>query len=104
MRLSPPVSASQSRASRPPGAIMTTTVCSTGTWPGSTTSRQVTSPLNHCRLYKNLGNGTFENVADKAGVANKAFAKGVAWGDYDDDGDLDLYVSNMRGTEPAVPQ
>ena len=59
--------------------------------------RQVATPLNLCRLYRNRGDGTFENVAEKAGVLNAGFAKGVAWGDYDDDGDLDLYVSNMMG-------
>jgi hypothetical protein len=53
--------------------------------------------LNLSRLYRNRGDGTFENVARKAGVLNEAWAKGVAWGDYDDDGDLDLYVSNMNG-------
>src|SRR5262249_52807228 len=41
--------------------------------------------------------GTFENVAERAGVLNARWAKGVAWGDYDDDGDPDLYVSNMDG-------
>ena len=53
--------------------------------------------LNFCRLYRNKGDGTFENVAESAGVLNARWAKGVAWGDYDDDGDLDLYVSNMNG-------
>jgi len=59
--------------------------------------RQAATPQNLCRLYRNRGDGTFENVAEKAGVQNAGFAKGVAWGDYDDDGDLDLYVSNMMG-------
>ena len=49
-----------------------------------------------CRLYHNNGDGTFTDVADKAGVGNERWAKGAAWGDYDDDGWLDLYVSNMR--------
>ena len=40
-------------------------------------------------------NGTFENVAVAAGVTNDRFGKGVAWGDYDDDGLPDLYVSNL---------
>ena len=35
---------------------------------------------------------------------NDRYAKGAAWGDYDDDGGLDLYVSNMGEAEPAVPQ
>jgi hypothetical protein len=55
------------------------------------------TPLNHGRLYRNRGDGTFENITAKAGVANERWAKGVAWGDYDNDGDPDLYVSNMNG-------
>jgi hypothetical protein len=55
------------------------------------------TPANLGRLYRNRGNGTFENVAGKAGVQNERWAKGVAWGDYDDDGHIDLYISNMNG-------
>ncbi len=46
------------------------------------------------QLFRNRGDGTFEDVANEVGAANDRFAKGVTWGDYDDDGDLDLYVSN----------
>jgi hypothetical protein len=52
-------------------------------------------PRNRGRLYHNRGDGTFEDVAVAAGVTNERFAKGVAWGDYDDDGRHDLYVSNL---------
>ena len=45
-------------------------------------------------LYSNRGDGTFVEVAAGAGVTNDRFAKAVAAGDYDNDGDLDLYVSN----------
>jgi hypothetical protein len=38
---------------------------------------------------------TFVDIAAQAGVANSRFAKGVAAGDYDNDGDLDLFVSNI---------
>jgi hypothetical protein len=54
-------------------------------------------PRNHCRLYHNEGDGTFRDVAEKAGVRNDRWAKGTAWGDYDNDGRLDLFVSNMDG-------
>jgi len=47
------------------------------------------------RLYHNRGDGTFEDVSAAAGVLNGRFGKGVAWGDYDDDGLPDLYVSNL---------
>ncbi|MFO0908683.1 MAG: CRTAC1 family protein [Isosphaeraceae bacterium] len=54
-------------------------------------------PHNHSRLYRNNGDGTFTDVAEKAGLVNEQCAKGCAWGDYDDDGRPDLYISNMTG-------
>jgi VCBS repeat protein/ASPIC/UnbV protein len=49
------------------------------------------------QLFRNRGDGTFEDVSARARVDATAFTKGVAWGDYDKDGDPDLYVSNFRG-------
>ena len=46
-------------------------------------------------LYRNLGNWKFEDVTDKAGVANERWGLGVAVGDYDSDGDADMYVGNL---------
>jgi len=46
-------------------------------------------------LYRNLGNWKFEDVTDKAGVANERWASGVAVGDYDNDGHPDLFVTNF---------
>ena len=46
------------------------------------------------RLYHNNRDGTFTDVAASAGVLNDRWGKGAAWGDYDNDGDPDLYVSN----------
>jgi enediyne biosynthesis protein E4 len=46
-------------------------------------------------LYRNLGNWKFEDVTDKAGVANERWGFGAAVGDYDNDGRPDLYVSNF---------
>ncbi len=48
------------------------------------------------RLYHNKGDGTFEEVALKAGVVCTS-CKGAAWGDYDGDGYPDLFVSNFDG-------
>jgi tetratricopeptide (TPR) repeat protein len=49
------------------------------------------------RLYRNKGDGTFENIAASAGVDHTAFSKGVVAGDYDNDGYVDFYVSNLGG-------
>jgi hypothetical protein len=46
-------------------------------------------------LYRNLGNWKFENVTDKAGVANERWGTAVAVGDFDNDGRPDMYVSNF---------
>ncbi len=46
------------------------------------------------QLFRNNGDGTFSDVAVSAGVTNDRYCKGVAAGDYDNDGDMDLYVSN----------
>jgi enediyne biosynthesis protein E4 len=45
-------------------------------------------------LFRNLGNFKFEDVTDKAGVANERWGMGVAVGDFNNDGFADLYVSN----------
>ncbi|MBS1788717.1 MAG: CRTAC1 family protein [Acidobacteria bacterium] len=49
------------------------------------------------QLFRNRGDGTFEDVTRKAGVGRTAFSKGATWGDYDNDGFPDLYVSNYGG-------
>jgi hypothetical protein len=45
-------------------------------------------------LFRNKGNFQFEDVTEKAGVANERWGMGVAAGDYDNDGDEDLYIGN----------
>ncbi|MEO8270542.1 MAG: VCBS repeat-containing protein, partial [Aureliella sp.] len=53
-----------------------------------------------CQLFQNDGAGHFMNVAERAGVTNDRFTKGCTWGDIDNDGYPDLYVSNY-GAPPA---
>ena len=50
-------------------------------------------------LFRNRGDGTFEEVSAKAGVDNaeKRLGMGVVWGDYDNDGWPDLFVTNDMG-------
>lgn len=50
-----------------------------------------------CRLYHNNGDGTFTDVASEVGVAVVGYVKGVAWGDYNNDGLIDLYIARMYG-------
>jgi len=48
----------------------------------------------HSVLYRGLGNCKFEDVTEKAGLSGiTGFATGAAWGDYDRDGNVDLFVS-----------
>ena len=45
-------------------------------------------------LLRNQGDGTFSDVTEKAGVGDKGFGTGGSAADYDNDGDVDLYVLN----------
>lgn len=44
-------------------------------------------------LYRNNGDGTFTDVTEKAGVPGTGYGLGCVWGDYDNDGHSDLYVT-----------
>jgi len=54
----------------------------------------VTSTRGGNALFHNRGDGTFENVTDKAGVSHVGHSQTPVFFDYDNDGDLDLYVTN----------
>ena len=56
----------------------------------------------HKYLYRNLRNGRFEEVTDKGGpgILERAPARGCAFGDYDNDGDIDIVVNCIN----APPQ
>ncbi len=48
-------------------------------------------------LFKNLGDFQFENIASQMGMEQLTFSTGAAYGDLDNDGDLDLVVNNLNG-------
>ena len=54
-------------------------------------------------LFRNLGSGRFENVTSRLGpdIVQPGVSRGAAVGDYDNDGDLDLLISN-NGQAPQL--
>ncbi|MEL6637975.1 MAG: CRTAC1 family protein [Bacteroidota bacterium] len=54
------------------------------------------SLANYC--YQNNGDGTFRRITDGPIVTDQFSSFGASWGDYDNDGDLDLFVTNV-GTD-----
>ena len=59
---------------------------------GSVVKPDAKDPPN--RLYRNRGNGTFEDATAGSGADAGGYGMGVAAGDYDNDGDADLFVTN----------
>ncbi len=55
---------------------------------------KVETPPRHA-LYKNLGGWKFQDVTHQAGVGCTGYGMGATAGDYDNDGNQDLYVSNF---------
>jgi len=53
------------------------------------------TPLRHA-LYRNNGNGTFTDVTRQAGITADLFGMGVGTGDYDADGDEDLFITGYE--------
>jgi hypothetical protein len=58
------------------------------------------SPPNF--LYHNEGNGTFKQVTQGSLVTTPMYSVGAAWGDYDNDGFLDLLVMNLNNSSPTT--
>ena len=61
---------------------------------GSLADARVASQAKH-RLYHNRGNGTFDDVSARSGIQHRDYGMGACAGDYDNDGWIDLYVTNF---------
>jgi hypothetical protein len=59
-------------------------------------SLEKSDPSFYNQLYRNNGDGTFTDVTEKAGVKGAGYSMGVAAGDYDNDGFVDLYVAGVN--------
>lgn len=55
----------------------------------------ITRPYGPDLLYANAGDGTFADVAASVGLGEDLSGSGAAWGDIDNDGDPDLYVTSL---------
>ena len=66
--------------------------CNGGTI-GSREPRRSDAP---CRLYRNIGEWRFQDITDRCGAPGPACAMGVATGDYDGDGRVNLFVTGYR--------
>lgn len=55
----------------------------------------VTSVRAGNMLFKNRGDGTFEDISEESGLNHKGHSSGAVWFDYDRDGLIDLYLTNV---------
>jgi len=65
-----------------------------GTWLEGVSKMEKPSVLPGNRLYRNKGNGTFEDMTKKAGVSGPWYSMGAVAGDFNNDGYPDLFISN----------
>jgi hypothetical protein len=61
---------------------------------GSLADPLVAARASH-RLYRNRADGTFEDMTARSGIRHREYGMGACAGDYDNDGWIDLYVTNL---------
>ena len=81
------------RGSRRPGSIWTRTAGSTCTWPTTCRSNA---------LFRNRGDGTFEDIAEVAHVSDHRSSMGIAVGDWNGDGAQDLFLTHWLAQGNAL--
>ncbi len=59
----------------------------------------IANPGSGNELFHNEGNGYFKKIISGSGVDNVGISMSGTWGDYDNDGYLDLFVANQQGTK-----
>src|SRR5262245_1610378 len=52
-------------------------------------------PAPRAALFRNVGDGTFRDVTDETGTGNERWGQGACAGDVDNDGSVELYVTNF---------
>lgn len=76
--------------------------CTVGDYDGDGRDDLYVTQVGSNRLYRNRGDGTFEDATAKAGVAVNLFSTSAAFVDLDQDGDLDLIVVNYVRWSPTA--
>ena len=66
-------------------------------WNGSTTSTNTNTNASTHRLYANDGSGKFTDVTAGSGLDFASYGMGVATGDFDNDGKVDLFLTGVNG-------
>lgn len=86
--------------SNPTGRSLSATWCDLDEdgWP----DLYVANDVSDNALYRNLGNGAFEDISHRAWVADPRGAMGIATGDWDRDGDVDIFVTHWVAQENAL--
>jgi hypothetical protein len=65
-----------------------------GTWLEGVSKMEKPAELPGNHLYRNKGDGTYEDITKKAGVGGPWYSMGAAVGDYNNDGYPDIFISN----------
>jgi len=61
---------------------------------GGSIAQPVIASTAHHRLFRNMGDGTFKNVSATSGIVHREYGMGACAGDVDNDGRIDLYITN----------